>query len=317
MSIATRAGPGTRPATPPGADPSTPAREDRTLRVRWLGRVDYRDAHALQHGLHSSSPDDHLLLLEHPHVFTLGCRADPTHVLVDPAAVGADMVRTDRGGDVTYHGPGQLVGYPVLSVPGRRSGGMADTVAYVRSVEQVVIDALARLGVTAGRLRRYPGVWVDPDGAAPRKIAAIGVRLTRGRSMHGFALNVDPDLSYFDHIVPCGIADKDVTSIAAEGAEADMKTVVDAIAERAAAQWAPPAGGSERTWCGGVGPRISRRSAGATGRAVRQVRASTGAPRSGWRGVWPRPASPAVCGSPSGSRSGCGPRSGWARRSST
>ncbi len=239
MSIATRAGPVTRPAMSPEPDRSRPQPQDPTLRVRWLGRVDYRDAHALQHGFHSSSPDDHLLLLEHPHVFTLGIRADPTHVLVDPESVGADLVRTDRGGDVTYHGPGQLVGYPVLSVPGRGSNGMADTVAYVRCVEQVIIDALALLGVTAGRLRRHPGVWVDPDGAAPRKIAAIGVRLTRGRSMHGFALNVDPDLSYFDHIVPCGIADKDVTSIAAEGAEADMSTVVDAIVERAVAQWAP------------------------------------------------------------------------------
>src|SRR5207342_1057487 len=128
------------------------------------------------------------------------------HVLVDHDDVGAELVKTDRGGDVTYHGPGQLVGYPILSVPGRRGGGMADTVAYVHSVEQLVIDALAEVGLPGtGRLERYPGVWVDPDGPRPRKIAAIGVRLSRGRSMHGFALNVSTDLAMFGHIVPCGI----------------------------------------------------------------------------------------------------------------
>src|SRR3954447_20290946 len=132
------------------------------LRVRWLGKVRYRDALALQHGLFTSSPDDHLLLLEHEHVYTLGVRAALATVLVDPAEVGAELVRADRGGDVTYHGPGQLVGYPILHVPTKRgSGGMADTVAYVRSVEQLVIDALADLGVTAGRLDRYPGVWIE------------------------------------------------------------------------------------------------------------------------------------------------------------
>ena len=239
MSVATRAEPGRRAGTGAGAADDHLSPDDPTLRVRWLGRVDYRDAHALQQGLFSSSPDDHLLLLEHPHVFTLGASGDPSHVLVDPSTVGAELVRTDRGGDVTYHGPGQLVGYPVLTVPGRRSGGMADTVAYVRSVEQVVIDALAELGLAAGRLRRYPGVWVDPDGEAPRKIAAIGVRLTRGRSMHGFALNVDPDLSYFGHIVPCGIRDLDVTSLAAEGVDVEMGTVVEAVVRSAVDRWAP------------------------------------------------------------------------------
>jgi lipoyl synthase len=194
--------------------------------------VAYDDALAVQTALWSGS-DDHLLLLEHPHVYTLGVRADPAHVLVDPASVGAGLVRANRGGDVTYHGPGQLVGYPVLSVPGRRGGGMADTVAFVRSVEEVVIDALADLGLPgASREDRYPGVWVDG-----RKIAAVGVRLSRGRSMHGFALNVDPDLSMFDHIVPCGIPDRGVTSLAAEGVRVDLRAVVDAVAGRAAERW--------------------------------------------------------------------------------
>jgi lipoic acid synthetase len=212
-----------------------------TLRVRWLGRVPYREAWALQRSLHATSPDDHLLLLEHPHAYTLGVRADMRHVLVPPADVGADLVRTDRGGDVTYHGPGQLVGYPIVSLPAKRGDGrhgMADTVAYVRSVEQLLIDALADVGLPgAGRLREYPGVWVDPDGDDPRKIAAVGVRLTRGRSMHGFALNVAPDMRYWGYIVPCGIPDKRVTSLADEGVDASLRDVTDAVAARAAALW--------------------------------------------------------------------------------
>ena len=208
-----------------------------TLHVRWLGRVPFREAHALQRGLFTHSPHDHLLLLVHPHVYTLGVRADLRHVLRPPAEVGADLVRTNRGGDVTYHGPGQVVGYPILTVedePGRR----ADTVAYVRSVEQLVIDVLRDLGLpNAGRLPDYPGVWVDPESDDPRKICAIGVRLTRGRSMHGWALNVDPDMRMWQHIVPCGIPDKKVTSLALEGVRVTMRDVVDAFAERASALW--------------------------------------------------------------------------------
>ena len=201
-----------------------------TLRVRWLGRVRYADAHALQRALFERSPDDHLLLLEHPHVYTLGVRAKPEHVLVDPASVGAELIKTDRGGDVTYHGPGQLVGYPIVSVP----MGPDATPQYVHGVEQLVIDALADVGLPgATRLDGYPGVWVGE-----RKICAIGVRLSRGRSMHGFALNVDPDLSMFDQIVPCGIADKAVTSLRAEGLSGvSMRDVVDAVVARATVLW--------------------------------------------------------------------------------
>ena len=207
------------------------------LRARWLGRVPYADAHALQQGLfrRGRGRGNHLLLMEHPHVYTLGVRADLANVLVPPASVGADLVRTDRGGDVTYHGPGQLVGYPVLDVAGKRGGGMADTAAYVWGVEQLVIDVVADLGLPgAGRIRGLPGVWLDANGAAPRKICAIGVRLSRGRSMHGFALNVAPDLKMFDHIVPCGIADKAVTSLAVEGIDVSMAEVVAVVIARAA-----------------------------------------------------------------------------------
>jgi lipoyl synthase len=202
-----------------------------TLRVRWLGRVAYRDAQSLQTGLWEHSPDDHLLLLEHPHVYTLGVRADPAHVLVDPASVGADLVRADRGGDVTYHGPGQLVGYPILTLADAPE--LPDTAAYVHGLEQVLIDALADLGLPgASRFDGYPGVWIGAGTAEPRKIAAIGVRISRRRSRHGFALNVEPDLSMFGHIVPCGIADYGVTSLAAEGISVPTAQVVDAVAVR-------------------------------------------------------------------------------------
>jgi lipoic acid synthetase len=205
-----------------------------------LGRVPYGEALDLQRALFEQARANHLLLLEHPPVYTLGVRGDLRHVLVPPASVGADLVRTDRGGDVTFHGPGQLVGYPILTLPSKHGAttGMADTVAYVRSVEQLLIDVLADLDLPGcGRLREHPGVWVDPEGPEPRKIAAIGVRLSRGRTMHGLALNVTTDLSMFDHIVPCGISGKGVTSLAAEGIDVEMRQVVDALTARAAALW--------------------------------------------------------------------------------
>jgi lipoic acid synthetase len=200
------------------------------LRVRWLGRVRYEEASVLQRALWRGG-GDYLLLLEHPHVYTLGVRARPEHVLPGATASGAELVRTDRGGDVTYHGPGQLVGYPVVDVP----LGPGAIPAHVHRIEQLVIDVLADLGLPgASRLEGYPGVWVDASGPSPRKMCAIGVRVARGRSMHGFALNVDPDMAMFTHIVPCGIADKPVTSLAAEGIEVTMAEVVDRVAARAA-----------------------------------------------------------------------------------
>jgi lipoic acid synthetase len=208
------------------------------MRVRWLGRVPYREAWALQRAISRRSSEDYLLLLEHPPVYTLGANGDSEHVLVDPASVGAHMVRVDRGGDVTFHGPGQLVGYPLLTVgPGPHRGP-----AHVARVEQVVIDALVALGVptaTVGRLPGYPGVWVglDDDTVGPRKISAIGVRTSRGRTTHGFALNVHTDLAMFEHIVPCGIADKPVTSLRAEGYGCSMAEVIEAVISSAQSAW--------------------------------------------------------------------------------
>ncbi|MEA2931444.1 MAG: lipoyl synthase, partial [Actinomycetota bacterium] len=202
------------------------------LRARWLGRTHFADAHALQRALFERAADPYLLLLEHPHVYTMGLRGTLDHVLTDD--LGAPLVRTDRGGDVTYHGPGQLVGYPILTWP----TGPGATPAYVRSVEQLVIDVCADLGLPdTGRVDGYPGVWVDPTGDRPRKVCAIGVRRSRGRTMHGFALNVDPDLSWFDRIVPCGIPDRDVTSLAAEGVRTTMAEVVGRTVARAAEAW--------------------------------------------------------------------------------
>ncbi len=209
------------------------------LRARWLGTVPYREALALQQGLFTHGREQHLLLLEHPHVFTYGPRTDlSVNLKCEPAAVGAELVAVKRGGDVTYHGPGQLVGYPIVSVA--NSLGASD---HVCAVQQVLVRTLHDLGLTtAGCLAEYPGVWIDPDGANPRKIAAIGVRLSRGRTMHGFALNVDPDLTYMrEHIVPCGIADKPVTSIAEElagtGRTVTMRDVVDRLVRHAAEVW--------------------------------------------------------------------------------
>ncbi len=201
--------------------------------MRWLGRVAYREALALQQALFDHGVEQHLLLQEHPHVFTYGPRSDLSDIFVEPASVGAELVGVKRGGFVTYHGPGQLVGYPIVNVSEKLGAA-----AYVHSVEQLLIDTLGEVGVRgAGRLEGEPGVWLDA-GTRPRKIAAIGVRLAGGRTMHGFALNVTTDLTYMrDYMVPCGIRDKPVTSIAEEGVDVTMAEVVDVVARRATELW--------------------------------------------------------------------------------
>lgn len=191
-----------------------------SVTVHRLGRVEYADGLELQHQFQAARKagdvGDTLLLLEHPPVLTLGRGADGANILRPRSeldALGVGVYETDRGGDVTYHGPGQLVGYPLLHLgPGRQ-----DVRKYVRSLEEVIIRTLADFSIAATRIEKWPGVWVESSRlGGPRKICALGVHLSRWYTRHGFALNVAPELSHFELIVPCGISEAGVTSIAAE-----------------------------------------------------------------------------------------------------
>jgi len=223
------------------------------LRVRWLGTVPYGEAWSLQRALHDGpgpatsgdgrSPGEHLLLLEHPPTYTTGRNADLSNVLVDPAAVGAELVAVDRGGDVTFHGPGQLVAYPIVTLgdplaPGGGGSALDQVRGYVGFLEDVLVDTVGRLGLPdAGRHDGFPGVWVEPNTPRARKVAQVGVRVERGRTLHGVALNVDPDMSWFDHIVPCGIAEYGVTSLGIEGLDVTMHEVVDRFVDAFTTLW--------------------------------------------------------------------------------
>ncbi|HEX4565457.1 MAG TPA: lipoyl(octanoyl) transferase LipB [Vicinamibacterales bacterium] len=187
------------------------------MNVRRLGRIDYREALELQETLVEQRKlgliPDQLLLLEHPDVITLGVktRNDRSHVLANPerlAAEGVSVLTTGRGGDVTFHGPGQLVGYPIFDLKPDR----CDVHRYVRDLEAGLIRAVAEFGIQAGRVKGLTGIWVGPKGREA-KLAAIGVRISRWVTSHGFALNVSTDLSRFGLIVPCGIEDKAATSM--------------------------------------------------------------------------------------------------------
>lgn len=174
--------------------------------------VDYQEAWDQQRAWHAQVVEgtlpDRLWLLEHPPVYTAGRRTEP----LDRPFDGTPVIDVDRGGKITWHGPGQLVGYPIVRLP-----DPIDVVAHVRRMEAMLIDVCAALGVTAGRVEGRSGVWVPADDRGQeRKVAAIGVRVSRGVTMHGFALNCDPDLSWYDRIVPCGIRDASVTSLSAE-----------------------------------------------------------------------------------------------------
>jgi lipoyl(octanoyl) transferase len=187
----------------------------RKCAVRQLGRMQYGEALELQQQLVAERKQglvpDHLLLLEHPHVITLGRNGHMENLLASEEILdraGISFYPTDRGGDVTYHGPGQLVGYPIVDLnPDRR-----DVHRYVRDLEEVLIRAVAEFGIGARRLDKLTGIWVDEAGR-DAKLAAIGVRISRWVTSHGFALNVNTDLSRFGLIVPCGITDKGVTSM--------------------------------------------------------------------------------------------------------
>jgi len=206
------------------------------LTVERLGTVAYEPTWELQDELANQRRErrigDRLLLLEHFPVYTLGRGGDPANLLATPErlrSMGAEFIRIDRGGDITYHGPGQLVAYPIVELR-----DPLDLRRYVRALEAAIIASVARFGVEAGRVDGLTGVWVD----GRRKLAAIGVRVRRGVTTHGLALNVNTDLRWFAEMIPCGIADKEVTSLQRElGRRIEMEAVEEALAEELAAQF--------------------------------------------------------------------------------
>lgn len=209
------------------------------VEIRELGTLDYRQAYELQHDLASQRADgelDHdvLLLLEHPSTYTAGKRTEDS----DRPTNGAPVIDVDRGGRITWHGPGQLVGYPIVKL-----AEPLDVVDYVRRLEAALISVCDGLGITAGRIEGRSGVWIDDD-AGQRKLGQIGIRVARGVALHGFALNIDPDMSAFEAIVPCGIADAGVTSLARElGRPLAVASLVDTVADAVlgALDGSPPA----------------------------------------------------------------------------
>jgi lipoyl(octanoyl) transferase len=227
----------------------------RLLHARWLGRIAYRDAWGLQQALASARAGgalalDQLLLLEHDAVLTLGRNASDGHVIAPPeliASRGIEVVRVERGGEVTYHGPGQLVAYPIVALaapaaesvrPGARPLGVR---RFVEALEGAMADTCAASGVAAGPLGGHPGCWVDADRPFPRKIGALGIRVARGVTFHGIALNVTTDLGDFDLIDPCGMPGLRSTSLARErqragvpGAAEDAAPSTASVAEAAA-----------------------------------------------------------------------------------
>jgi lipoyl(octanoyl) transferase len=225
------AGSGPEPAAAPAM-----TGQNRRVHVQRLGMVAYQPAWELQEqllaetlvvktrnrdaaatGQPAESTPNHLLFCEHPHVYTLGKSGKPEHLLLNETGLAehaATFHRINRGGDITYHGPGQLVGYPIFDL----DNFFTDIHRYLRLLEEAIICTLAEYEIRAGRIAGLTGVWLDfEEGSAnPRKICAMGVKCSRWVTMHGFALNVNTDLSYFGHIVPCGISDKAVTSLQAE-----------------------------------------------------------------------------------------------------
>jgi lipoyl(octanoyl) transferase len=219
----------------------------KTVEFRDLGSMDYQEAWTYQEKLFAdivaqkiqnrNLPEDqqaitpnYLLFVEHPHVYTLGKSGKPEHLLLDEAGLvshQATYYKINRGGDITYHGPGQLVGYPILDL----DHFFTDIHRYLRYLEEAIILTLAEYGVPAGRIEGLTGVWLDHDTLKnPRKICALGVKSSRWVTMHGFAFNVTVDLSYFGHIVPCGIDDKAVTSLHLElGRQVDVQEVKEKV----------------------------------------------------------------------------------------
>jgi len=206
------------------------------IAARWLGRIDYRAAWALQREIVEAriagTIGDELLLLEHPAVLTLGRHADEAHVRAPAAELarrGIELIRVERGGEVTYHGPGQLVAYPILAL-GRR-GLLVRPL--VRALEGALADTCRELGVDAGPRAGHPGCWVEPDGPAPRKIGALGLRVERGVCFHGIALNIDPAMADFELLDACGMPGVISTSIATEMGRPNEAPSTEAVARAA------------------------------------------------------------------------------------
>lgn len=234
------------------------SRVNKQVEVQEWGLIDYQQAWDEQERLFATIVDqkllnrtlpadeqtitpNYLLFCEHPPVYTMGTSGHAENLLIDEARLttelGATFFKIRRGGDVTYHGPGQLVGYPILDL----DNFFTDIHRYMRLLEESIILTLADYGLNAGRIDGLTGVWLDYDGSdgqsgmRPRKICAMGVKASRWVTMHGFALNVNTDLSYFNHIVPCGITDKAVTSMAVElGREIPLTEVADQVQQHMA-----------------------------------------------------------------------------------
>lgn len=210
--------------------------------IKHLGRTEYSEAWEIQKRLfeellrqkREGAPEEqYVLFVEHPHVYTLGKSGHESNLLVNEQflkQIGATYFRTDRGGDVTYHGLGQLVGYPILDLE-HIGVSLRD---YIWSIEESIIRTVAEYGITADRLEGATGVWLDPHSPRARKICAIGVKASHFVTMHGFALNVTTDLSYFSHINPCGFTDKGVTSIEKE---TGLRPTLEEVEERFAAHF--------------------------------------------------------------------------------
>lgn len=221
----------------------TEDQQNRAVIFRDLGLIDYKDAWDIQETLfqevidrkvanrklsneEQESPKHYLLFCEHPHVFTLGRSGDEANLVIKEAdlpSVQATFYKNNRGGDITYHGPGQIVGYPILDL----DFFFTDIHKYLRFLEEAVILTLKDYSIEAGRIQGLTGVWLDPENKAKaRKICALGVRCSRWVTMHGFAFNVNTDLNYFNYIIPCGITDKQVTSMEKElGRKVDIEEV--------------------------------------------------------------------------------------------
>lgn len=215
----------------------------------YLGLIDYKEAWDYQESLFSDSiqrkidlrkgietkpTENYLIFCEHPHVYTLGKSGDANHLLLNEdflASIGATYYKINRGGDITYHGPGQLVMYPIFDL----DYFFTDIHKYMRYLEEAVIQTLTEYGIASGRYEGYTGVWLDTDKPTARKICAMGVRSSRWVTMHGIGFNINSDLNYFNHIVPCGIQDKGVTSMEKElGRKVDMQEVIEILKDKMA-----------------------------------------------------------------------------------